>query len=129
MIDYNWYLALNRPTFAPPAWIFSPVWTILYLSMFVALILFAKEKTNKSKTWGFVLFFGQILVNLIWSPIFFGLKNIAFALAVVVLLDILVLFNIIEFSKVSKASGYILIPYFLWILFATYLNFGYFVLN
>ena len=97
--------------------------------MLIALILFAKEKTNRSKTWGYVLFFGQILMNLIWTPTFFGLKNVGLALAIIVLLDLLVLFNIIEFSKTSKASGYILIPYFLWILFATYLNFGYFVLN
>lgn len=129
MFDYNWYLTLNKPALAPPAWIFSPMWTILYISMLVALIIFAKEKTNRPKTWGFVLFFGQILVNLIWSPVFFYLKNIGLALAVIVLLDILVLLNIIEFLKVSKVSGYILIPYFIWILFATYLNFGYFILN
>ena len=129
MFDYNWYLTLNKPAFAPPAWLFSPVWTILYISMLVALILYAKEKSNKPKTWGYVVFFSQILINLAWTPIFFGLKNIGLALAIIILLDVLVLFNIIEFTKISKPSGYILIPYFIWILFATYLNFGYFVLN
>ena len=91
--------------------------------------LYARKAVLTNKTWGYVLFFTQILVNFAWTPAFFVAKNIGFALAIVVLLDILVLFNIIEFSKVSKTSAKILIPYFIWILFATYLNFGYFVLN
>ena len=70
-----------------------------------------------------------MLTNFAWTPIFFGLKNIGLALAIIILLDILVLWNIIVFYKNSKPAGLILIPYLLWILFATYLNFGYFVLN
>ena len=128
-MNYTWYQTLNQPAFAPPAWIFAPMWTVLYISMFVALVFYAKSNKIYNKTWGYVLFFGQILVNLAWSPIFFGLQNIGLALAIVVLLDILVLWNIIVFYKNSKPAGLILIPYLIWILFATYLNFGYFVLN
>ena len=129
MFNSEWYQSLIQPPLAPPAWIFAPVWTLLYISMVVALILYARKAVLNNKTWGYVLFFTQILVNFAWTPAFFVAKNIGFALAIVVLLDILVLFNIIEFSKVSKTSAKILIPYFIWILFATYLNFGYFVLN
>ena len=129
MMNYTWYQTLNQPAFAPPAWIFAPMWTVLYISMFVALVFYAKSNKIYNKTWGYVLFFGQILVNLAWSPIFFGLQNIGLALAIVVLLDILVLWNIIVFYKNSKPAGLILVPYLIWILFATYLNFGYFVLN
>lgn len=129
MIDYSWYNALNQPLLKPPAWLFAPVWTILYISMGIALFLYARKFTIKSKAWGYVLFFTQLLVNLAWTPAFFGIKNIGLALALIILLDILVLFNIIEFFKVSKSAARCLIPYFLWILFATYLNLSYFILN
>ena len=129
MIDYSWYNALNQPLLKPPAWLFAPVWTILYISMGIALFLYARKFTIKSKAWGYVLFFTQLLVNLAWTPAFFWIKNIGLALALIILLDILVLFNIIEFFKVSKSAARCLIPYFLWILFATYLNLSYFILN
>ena len=129
MFNYTWYQTLNQPVFAPPAWVFSPVWTVLYISIFVSLVFYAKSFKTNSKAWGYTLFVLQMLANLAWTPIFFGLKNIGLALAVIILLDILVLWNIIVFYKNSKPAGLILIPYFLWILFATYLNYGYFVLN
>jgi len=129
MFDFSWYQSLIQPPLAPPAWLFAPVWTILYISMAVALFLYARKTSYKSKAWGYVLFFTQLLVNFAWTPAFFGVKNITLALAIVILLDILVLFNIIEFFKVSKTSARILIPYFIWIVFATYLNFGILFLN
>lgn len=129
MFDYSWLTTLNKPAFAPPAWVFSPVWTILYIMIFIALIVYAKKSVFLNKKWGFFIFFTQLIVNFAWTPIFFGLHNIGLALAVIILLDILVLFNIIEFFKVSKSSAYLLIPYFIWIIFATYLNLGYFILN
>lgn len=129
LIDYSWYSTLIQPPLKPPAWIFSPVWIILYISMGIALFLYARKYSIKSKAWGYILFFTQLLVNLSWTPAFFGIKNIGLALALIVLLDILVLLNIIEFSKISKTAGRFLIPYFLWLLFATYLNIGIFVLN
>ena len=128
-IDYSWYSTLIQPPLKPPAWIFAPVWTILYISMGVALFLYARKESVVSKAWGYVLFFTQLLVNLAWSPAFFGLKNIVLALVLIILLDILVLFNIIEFFKVSKSAARCLIPYFIWLLFATYLNIGIVVLN
>lgn len=129
MYDFTWYQSLIQPPLAPPAWLFSPVWIILYISIIISLIFYIVKKTEQKKVWGYILFFTQILVNLAWTPAFFGVKNIGLALIIVILLDILVLFNIIEFSKISKIAGKILIPYFLWILFATYLNLGIFILN
>lgn len=128
-IDYSWYSALIQPPLKPPAWLFAPVWTVLYITMAVSLFLYARKYTIKNKAWGYVLFFTQLLVNLSWSPAFFGLKNVGLALALIILLDILVLFNIMEFFKISKSAGRCLIPYFIWILFATYLNLGIFILN
>lgn len=129
MLNFSWYQTLIKPPLAPPAWLFSPVWIVLYILMSISIFLYARKQNNKNKSWGYVLFFTQLLVNFAWTPAFFGLKNIGFALALIILLDILVLFNIIEFFKVSKTAGKLLIPYFIWILFATYLNFGYFILN
>jgi tryptophan-rich sensory protein len=129
MIDYSWYNSLIQPPLKPPAWLFSPVWIILYALMGLSLFIYIKEYSIKSKAWGYIVFFVQLLVNLSWSPVFFGLKNIGYALCLIILLDILVLINIFEFSKISKMAGRLLIPYFVWILFATYLNVGYFILN
>ena len=129
LIDYSWYSTLIQPPLKPPAWLFAPVWTIFYVSMGIALFLYAKKETLKSKSWGYVLFFTQLLVNLSWTPAFFGLKNSILALVLIILLDILVLFNIIEFFKISKSAGRCLIPYFIWLLFATYLNIGIVILN
>ena len=129
MLDLTWYYTLNRPPYTPPAWIFSPAWTILYLMIFLSLILYTIKRTNKSKIWGYVLFILQMIFNLIWTPVFFVFHNIALALAVIVVLDILVIFNIIEFFGISKPAAYLLMPYLLWLIYATYLTAGYFVLN
>lgn len=129
MFNSIWFQSLNRPFLSPPAWIFSPMWTILYITIFISLVFYAKSNKSQDKKWGYTLFILQMLANFAWSPVFFGLKNIPFALAIIILLDVLVLFNIIEFYKKSKPAGFLLIPYFIWILFATYLNFGYLILN
>ena len=129
MIDLTWYSTLNQPPLTPPSWIFAPAWTALYTMIFISLILFAVKKTGESKTFGYVLFFAQMLLNIVWSPVFFTFHKIGLALTVIILLDILVYFNIREFYNVSKKSAYFLIPYLIWLLFATYLNFGIFILN
>ena len=128
MFNSVWYNNLIKPLFSPPKFLFAPIWTILYIKILISFILFFKEK-NEDKIFGYLYFSLQFFLNLIWSPIFFGLKNIGFALLIIVLLDIFVFLNIKEFYRISKISGLILIPYFIWILYATYLNFGYFVLN
>ncbi len=128
MFNSVWYNNLTKPLFSPPKFLFAPVWSILYLTIIISIILFFKEK-NEDKFFGYLYFSLQVFLNLIWSPIFFGLKNISLALLIIILLDIFVFLNIKEFYRISKISGLILIPYFIWILYATYLNFGYFVLN
>jgi len=129
MLNLIRYNSLNRPFLTPPAWIFAPVWTILYITMFAALFLFAAKPSFQNKRKGYALFFSQIIINVCWAPVFFGLENTGLALILIIILDIFVLLNIITFYKISKISAIILIPYFIWILFATYLNIGIFVLN
>lgn len=129
MFNYDWYKTLIQPPLAPPGWLFAPVWTVLYITMLISLFIYAITPSVKDKSWGCVLFFLQFVLNLVWTPIFFGMMNIGLALVVIILLDVLVIWNIVEFCKVSKKAGLLLIPYLVWILFATYLNAGIFVLN
>lgn len=128
MFKSVWYHNLIKPPLAPPDWIFPPVWLILYFTMLMALLLYI-FKPAKNKKLGYIYFIAQLIFNLLWTPSFFYLKNIVLALIVVIFLDIFVVLAVKSFYKVSKISGLILIPYLIWILFATYLNIGYFVLN
>ncbi len=128
MFNSVWYSNLIRPAFSPPNWIFAPVWVFLYISIFIYLALFTASKIEHKKS-GFVFFSTQLLLNFIWSPVFFNFKSISGGLIIIILLDIFVILTIFEFFKASKIAGLILIPYLVWILFATYLNIGYLVLN
>ena len=128
MFKSVWYYNLTKPPLAPPDWIFPPVWSILYFSMLVALLLYLFKPTQNKKS-GYIYFAVQLILNLLWAIVFFYLKNMFLALIVIILLDIFVILTIKSFYKISKISGLILMPYLLWILFATYLNIGYLVLN
>ena len=128
MFKSVWYYNLTKPPLAPPDWIFPPVWSILYFSMLVALLLYLFKPAQNKKS-GYIYFAVQLILNLLWAIVFFYLKNMFLALIVIILLDIFVILTIKSFYKVSKISGLILIPYLIWTLFATYLNIGYLVLN
>ena len=128
MYSSQWYKNLIKPEFVPPDGIFAPVWTILYVLIFVSLIQYILSDKNE-KLAGYVYFTIQMLLNLIWSPIFFFFQKISLALGVVILLDIFVFLTMKKFYSASKIAGYLLIPYFLWILFATYLIWAYRILN
>ena len=129
MYNSVWYYSLNLPPLTPPAWIFASVWTVLYTTIFISLILFIVKSSNKSKILGYILFFGQLALNFLWAPVFFGMHNIKSAFIILIFMAILVLFNIKEFYRISKMSAYFLIPYFIWMLFATYLNMRILILN
>ena len=128
MFQSAWYYNLIKPPFAPPDWIFPPVWSILYLTLFMALLLYVFKPSQNKKS-GYIYFTTQLILNLLWTPAFFYLKNIVLALIVIILLDIFVILTIKSFYKVLKISALILIPYLIWILFATYLNIGYLIFN
>ena len=125
----DWYFLLIKPPLTPPASVFTPAWGLLYTTVIIALLIFVSKNTENDKSCGLWLFWLQMLFNFLWAPVFFGLKNILFALIIIIALDILVLLTIKEFYKTAKTSGLILIPYMLWLLFATYLNAGLFLLN
>ena len=129
MFDSSWYDLLNKPFLMLPSWIFTPVWFILYILIFVSLLCFIFKKTEKSKLTGYIYFVIQMVLNFCWTPIFFGLKQMQLGLLIIVFMDIFVYLALKEFKNISKISFYLLIPYFVWIVFATYLTMGINILN
>lgn len=129
MYNSLWYDSLTKPVLSPPSYIFPPVWSVLYVTIFISLILFIINKTKTSKKYGYIYFSIQMILNLLWSPAFFIMHNIGLALFIVILLDMSVILTIKNFYKVSVISAYLLIPYLIWIIFATYLNISYLILN
>jgi tryptophan-rich sensory protein len=125
-----WYNTLTKPSFNPPSWVFGPVWTILYFMMGVALfIVWTSKSKSKEKIEAISIFFLQLSLNALWSPIFFGAQSPFMGLIIIILLWITILLTIIKFFKVSKIAGGLLVPYFLWVSFATILNFSIWQLN
>lgn len=123
----TWYASLNKPFFSPPNFVFGPVWTILYLLMGVALYL-VWMKNKKVKT-AVVVFSGQLVLNFLWSIIFFGLHLPILAFLEIIFLWVAIAVTIIIFAKISKVAAYLLVPYLLWVSFAAILNIAIVVLN
>jgi tryptophan-rich sensory protein len=128
MFNTTWYKELIKPIFCPPDWIFIPMWTFLYFTIFLSLYIYIRAN-KQSKRIGYIYFIIQLFFNLIWTPIFFGLKNILAGVILIILIDIFTALTIYKFYFVSKAAAFVLILYFLWLLYATYLTLGYFILN
>ncbi len=117
-----------RPAFSPPAIAFPIVWTILYILMAVsAYIIYRSDSTDKSKA--LAIYAVQLIVNVLWTPIFFGLKRYFGAFLWIILLIIWVIIMIKEFKKINKVAAYLQVPYLLWLIFASLLNFAVFMLN
>lgn len=124
---YMNYGDMVKPPLSPPSYIFPIVWTILYILMGISYFIATKDKENdKELNQIYIL---QLLVNFFWPIIFFVLKMYFTAFFWIILLIILVIIMIKELLKNNKISGYLQIPYFIWLLFATYLNIGIFLLN
>ena len=126
----SWYLQLNKPSFSPPNWIFGPVWITLYTLMGISLFLVWKKGIEKKDVRAAVMIFGlHLFLNALWSFLFFGLQNPFIGLIGILLVLISLLVVIRKFYSISKKSAYILIPYLVWVSFATLLNFSIWILN
>jgi tryptophan-rich sensory protein len=126
----TWYATLNMPSFAPPNWVFGPVWTLLYFLMGTSFYLIWKQSWQKKKIATAGRFFlAQLALNFIWSPIFFGLRAPLLGLVVIVVMWILIVMTMKKFYPLSRLAFYLLIPYILWVSFATILNAAIVVLN
>lgn len=127
----TWYVHLNKPFFSPPNWLFGPVWTILYILMGISfgLIWQKYKKEDKTILYAMKLFGIQFLLNMIWSPVFFGFKNLFPAFIVIVLMWFFLFKTIWAFAKIDKKASRLLYPYLAWISFASILNFSVWILN
>lgn len=126
----NWYQSLNKPFFTPPNWLFGPVWIILYILMAIAVFFIWEIKpVSDNRQKALIIFFVQLLLNTIWSIIFFGFKNPSVAFGSIILLWFLILLTIIKFYKLNKTAGFLLIPYILWVSYASLLNLAIVILN
>lgn len=126
----EWYAALNRPFFTPPAWIFGPVWTILYALMALsAFIIWQKGLGSTAVKIALGLYIVQLALNALWTPLFFGLQMPLLAFIEILLLWLVILATIWAFGKVSTGAALLLIPYLLWTSFAVVLNGALWLLN
>ncbi|AIT08837.1 hypothetical protein LO80_01820 [Candidatus Francisella endociliophora] len=123
----NWFMQLESPFFAPPNWVFAPVWSILYIMIAVSGWLVFKQGQLKEKA--FIVYAIQLGLNFLWSFIFFCWHDINLALLEMSVLWVFLAWNIRIFSQINKTAGYLLMPYLAWISFAWILNFSYAVLN
>lgn len=129
MYNSLWYKSLKPPVLMPPDWVFAPVWIILYLMIFASYWIFLKADSVIKKSVAIIFFVVQLQLNFMWSTIFFAQTDILNALIIVAVMWVFILFTIIEFHKTSKLAAYLLIPYFLWVSFAVYLNLSFYILN
>ena len=125
----NWYQTLNKPSFNPPDWIFGPVWTTLYILMGISVWLVWKTEPSKTRTIRIRIFCLQLFFNVFWTYLFFGIQRIDLGLIEIFFLIFLITTNIIYFLKTNKIAGYLLIPYLIWVLYASILNYNIWILN
>lgn len=126
----SWYAFLEKPFFAPPNWIFGPVWAILYFLMGVsAYMVWTTDKKKKVVHHALHLFWIQLFLNFLWSVLFFGLKSPILGLIDIIALLGFIILTIRAFMKVSPAAAYMLFPYAVWVSFATMLNAAILFLN
>jgi tryptophan-rich sensory protein len=125
----DWYPMLQKPSWTPPSWLFGPVWTLLYLMMAVAAWLVWRKWGLDGVGVALGLFALQLALNAAWSPLFFGLRNPLAGLLDIVPLWVAILATLLSFWKISPIAGLLMVPYWLWVSFATALNFAIWRLN
>ncbi|MFH1639589.1 MAG: TspO/MBR family protein [Chloroflexota bacterium] len=126
----TWYATLKKPVFSPPNWLFAPVWGILYLLMGVsAAIIWQRGLSEPPVRKALIIFIIQLALNILWSAAFFGLRSPLAGMIVIVALWVAILFTILSFFRISSFAAFLLVPYILWVSFATILNFTIWQLN
>ena len=126
----TWYLTLNKPSFNPPNWIFAPVWTTLYILMGIsAYLIWLKRKEVEHFSRTAAIYLLQLVLNVMWSFLFFYAHEIGLAFFEIIALLIAIIINARVFYKIDKTAGLLFIPYILWVSFATILTYSIFSLN
>jgi len=125
----GWYQTIAKPEWNPPGWVFGPVWTTLYLMMGIAAWLVWRKAKAGEKALPLGLFAVQLALNAFWSFVFFAWHQIGWALVEIIVLWVAIAATIASFSRVSKTAARLLIPYLIWVSFASYLTYTIWTLN
>jgi benzodiazapine receptor len=126
----TWYAAIEKPAFTPPSWLFAPAWITLYILMAIAAFLvWRKGFAHEGVKCALIVFLVQLVLNALWSLVFFGLQSPLYGMVVILALWIAILLTIIKLFKLSTAAGWLMLPYILWVSFASVLNISIWVLN
>ena len=126
----TWYATLQKPPFTPPNWLFAPAWITLYLLMGISAFIIWRRGVDSTRVRdALIVFLIQLILNSLWSVVFFGLKSSLYGVVVIIVLWIAILFTILKFFKLSTVAGGILLPYILWVSFAAVLNISIWILN
>lgn len=127
----GWYDGLVRPALAPPNWVFGPVWTVLFALIGLALWLVWRRADAAPRATGLAggVFAVHFAVNVGWSAVFFGLRAVGWGVVVIAVLWALIVATMLAFDRVDRRAALLLVPYLLWVSFAAYLNYRFWVLN
>lgn len=126
----TWYAGLQKPFFTPPNWVFAPAWTTLYMLMAVAaFLIWRKGLDQKGVRFALIIFLIQLVLNTLWSIVFFGLESPFYGIMVIIALWIAIFLTMIKFFKLSTIAGVLLTPYIGWVSFAAVLNVAIWMLN
>jgi tryptophan-rich sensory protein len=125
----GWYTTLDKPAFNPPSWVFAPVWTMLYVLMAIAAWRVWRSPQTDLRRRALGAFGLQLVLNLLWSVLFFGFQQIGAALVDIVLLFSAIAFNALLFWRVERLAGWLFVPYLLWVAFAALLILSLWLLN
>ena len=125
----GWYTEIQKPSFNPPNWIFAPVWTTLFVLMGISVSIVWLSEKNELRKKALTVFFIQLILNTLWSIIFFGMENPMLAFIEIIFLWFAILYTIILFWKIQRPAAILLIPYILWVSFASVLNLSIALLN
>ncbi|MES2062705.1 MAG: TspO/MBR family protein [Bacteroidota bacterium] len=126
----GWYSTLNKPPFTPPNWLFPVAWTIIYIMIATAAYMVWKLRdTSATYQTAVIIYVVQLALNFSWSIVFFGLHQILYALIIIVALLVAIILNISWFNRFRKTAAWLLIPYLLWVSYATLLNISICILN
>lgn len=126
----GWYATLLRPALSPPNWVFGPVWTTLFFLMGVAAYLVWRRGLHApGARLALGLFLVQLVLNALWTAVFFGARNLGGAVIEIAFLWLAIVFTMAAFARISKTAAWLLVPYLLWVSFAAYLTTSIYLLN
>lgn len=126
----NWYAALEKPSFTPPNQVFGPAWTLLFTLMAISFQRILRiEDAGALRTRAIILFLAQLVLNVLWSVAFFGLKSPPLALAIIIVFEAMILATMVVFAQLDRTSAWLLAPYPLWVAYAAAINLGVVLLN